>query len=895
MTMSVGRRLEGSLDRLTTPGCHRCSADARRGRAWGKHDGRRLMGGVDTRDRLWDNLTATGLPVADRLDELTSLPRGGRLVVEAPPGTGKTTLIPAALAALGYRRVVCTQPRRVAAQSAAARIAEITHTRLGDLAGYTVRGAVTTKRNTPVDQCTAQILTRRLVDDPFASDIDAIVIDEVHEHSLASDIALALAEQAQSAREDLLLVAMSATLDAAGLADLLKARTWRVEAPVFPLDITWEPIAHNRPMLGLAGADRGFLDHVARVAAREVETERGDVLVFVASARDVDLTARAIAAAVPSRRVDTLHGRLPFEHQRRVLAAHTGPARVIVSTSLAESSVTIPGVRCVVDSGLAREPYFSAARGIGGLATVSESRASGTQRAGRAAREAPGRTIRCFSEAHWARMPAFTPPEAAASDLTDAALTLAAWGAPRGIGLALAHPLPTPALDSAEATLALLGAIDDDGHPTPQGRRLLTTPTSVRHARALEAGSRRAGVRRAAEVVAALSLGLRAPDADMRPLLSALRAGGHPSSNQWRRLVTRLERECEPVTDADLAGQQADAWVLACAYPDRIAKARGGMAQGESARAYGLTGGTGAALPATSPLAVEEWIVVADLAVSDNGVAGASGALVRAGLPIDAEDARLAGECARHSRLEADIVDARVRVREIDLLGAIELSRRPVGPSAQAVRELVSKAVEKDTVIPGGSKPAIIEWPASALRLHARLLALHRALGQPWPDVSREALTRSASQWLAPVWQALAAGRAADSRLLLACLRGLIPWQEVARFDELAPETLELPSGRNVELDYGLDGSVTARAKLQECFGWRENPAIADGRIRVVVDLLDPAGRIVAHSADLGFFWREVYPSVRAEKRGRYPKHPWPEDPLSATATAKTNARRPRK
>lgn len=850
---------------------------------------------------ILDALGGRDLPVAGALPRVTAALEASRvLVVEAPPGTGKTALVPAAVAAWQAARgiaprVWCTQPRRVAARAAAGYAAQLVGARVGGEVGYTVRGEHRAGADTALDFCTAGVAVRRLAGDPFAQDATAIVLDEVHERSLDTDLACAFAAEAASVRDDLWVVAMSATLDAGRFAELLggekPAPIVRVEAETHPLEVTLAPPPRGVSALDGRGVTWGFLDHIAGVAAREVDREAGDVLVFVPGAREVDRVSETVRQLAPGHEVAPLHGRLPFAAQKRALTRHDGSTRVVVSTSLAESALTIPGVRCVVDAGLAREPRYDVARAMSGLVTVAESKASATQRAGRAAREAAGRAIRCFDQATWPRLAAYPQPESAVSDLADAVLTLAAWGAPAGQGIRLVEDFPEAARIRAVDTLRGLGAVDSDGAITPLGRRIQQVPADPRLARALLEGAGTVGAKAAGEAVAMLADPPR--EDDLARALSRLRRGHDAASQTWRDQAKRMARlagedAAERAQAPTLSGDDALAWICALAYPERIARRRGEAAQGARSLAYAFAGGTGAALPATSPLAGAEWLTVAEVTHATGTLAAESGAIIRSGIAIDEQ---MALEAGRHLITEDVVtsVDAgRARAQRVRRLGAIELARHRATPDAASVERCVAAAIAADRIVPPGD--TIIPWSPAATELRDRLAMLHDALGAPWPDVSRQTLTVDAAQWLAPAWQALAASRVVTSSLIMDCLRGLLPWPEAARLDELTPMRIPLPSGRSAAVEYGPDGPVI-RAKLQECFGWADNPRVADGRVLVVVDLLDPAGRVVAHTGDLKFFWAEAYPQVRAEKRGRYPKHPWPEDPWNATPTARTNRR----
>ncbi|MBF4995037.1 ATP-dependent helicase HrpB [Arthrobacter gandavensis] len=839
---------------------------------------------------------------------------GGTAVVQAPPGTGKTTLVPplaANLVAGGTTgnsgvgpapRVIVTQPRRVAARAAARRLAELDGSAVGKRVGYTVRGDSRSSAQTLIEFVTPGILLRRLLADPGLEGAGAVVLDEVHERGLETDLLLGMLAEVRQLRPDLLLAAMSATLDTERFAELVGSP--ELPAPVIdcpstlhPLRVQWEPPAAAR--LDERGVTPAFLDALARLAAREhARTLAGDpdvdALVFAPGAREVSNVARVLRhEAGPGTEVLELHGQAPPAEQDRAVSGRSpgDRPRIIVSTSLAESSLTVPGVRLVVDSGLAREPRRDAARGMSGLVTVSASRASARQRAGRAARQGPGTVVRAYSEAAYAASPAHPTPEAAAADLTAAALILACWGTPGGRGLALPQELPQAALADAESVLKGIGAIDADGKATATGHLLVRIPADPRLARALIDGSGPLGARTAAEITAMLAGDRRPAGGDLVRLLSALRSGKDPGSASFVREARRLQRLAEsvgqpvPAKDTATATAAGDAvgTMVALAFPDRVARRVSG-ADGEQ---YLLASGTRAGLPADSLLRGHDWLAVAEVARAAGRAAAGTGAVIRAAAPLSQEAAEAAAFQLLTREVSALFVAGKVSARVVSRLGAIELSATPVRPAADAGRSAVARAIAVQ-----GLKA--VGWSAPADALRRRLALLHRVLGPPWPDVSDPALLAGLEDWLGPELEALAGGARAADVNLLDPLRRLLPWPEAARLDELAPEKILVPSGTQERISYpdvDDDGPPVLAVKLQKCFGWVESPLLAAGRIRLQFHLLSPAGRPLAVTGDLASFWSGPYAQVRAEMRGRYPRHPWPEDPWSAPATARTKAR----
>ena len=844
-------------------------------------------------------------------------PGRGVAVVQAPPGSGKTTLVPPLVATLGEGRVVVTQPRRIAVRAAARRLASLSGEALGGRVGYTVRGERHVGRATQVEFCTPGVLLRRLLADPDLPGVGAVVLDEVHERGLETDLLVGMLAQLRELREDLTLVAMSATLDAPRFAALLGGDA---PAPIVdsagalhPLSVRWAPPAG--PRFDARGVSRDFLRHVAQVTVDAVEaveavgavgadgdtaaTSAPDALVFLPGAWEVGRVAALVRErlapeiAAGELEVLELHGQIPAAAQDRVTAGRRPdePRRIVVSTAIAESSLTVPGIRLVVDAGLSREPRRDAARGMSGLVTVAASQDAAIQRAGRAARLGPGVVVRCYEEEAFARMPAHVTPQIASADLTEAALLLAAWGTPQGRGLPLPDDPPAAAMADAVATLRDLGAIEPgDGRITDVGRALVRIPAEPRLARALLDGARLVGARPAAQIVAALGDDVRSPGADLPEVLGRLRARRHPASGRWAdqvgRLVDLLPSDPHAPRQARQAqGEEGVGLVVALAFPDRIARWDGAS--------YLLASGTRAALPPGSSLAGHEWLAIADVsrAPEQAGVRTAgTGAVIRLAASLEAPDALTAAAHLHRVETIGRWRDGRVAARRVEALGAIELSSTPVPASPQVGRAAVADALATQGL-------DLLPWSESAAGLRRRLATLHHHVGEPWPDVSDAALLERLPEWLGPELDALAAGARAERLDVTDALRRLLPWPAAARLDELVPERLEVASGSRVRITYPPIDEPGARpvvaVRLQECFGWAQTPRLVDGRLPVLFHLLSPAGRPLAVTDDLESFWSGPYAQVRAQMRGRYPKHPWPEDPWTAPPTARANRRAP--
>lgn len=835
-----------------------------------------------------------GLPFARALPDLARAVRGGAVVVEAPPGTGKTTLVPPAVANEADGLVLLTQPRRIAADAAARRLADLTDTRVGDLVGITVRGRHEVGPRTRIEVVTPGVLLRRLLAEPDLPGVGAVVLDEIHERGVETDLLLGMLAEVRSLREDLVLVAMSATLDAARFADLLDAEIVHADGVLHPLTVRWAP--PPGPFADDRGVTPAFLDHVAAVtseavAARlhagdarggEAETRR-DALVFLPGVREVERVAGMLADRLREVDVLTLHGGLALDEQHRVTAGRRPgePVRVVVTTALAESSLTVPGVGLVVDAGLSREPRRDAARGMTGLVTVRCSQDAAIQRAGRAAREGPGVVVRCYDERTWAAMPPHVTPEVASSDLTAAALTLAVWGAPGGAGLALPDPLPAPALADAVAVLTDLGALDAEGRATALGRRLAAVPADPRWARALLDGARLVGAGRAADVVAMLADDHRPEGADLTRLLTELRSGRHRGSQRWRREAARLRRLVvsdaaaardgeatvadDGTTDSSVTTGRPPTGVgavVALARPEWIARRRGS--------AYLLASGTRAALPPGSPLAGQEWLALAEVSRATGRAAEGTGAIVRAAAPLTEESALAAAGPLLREEDRCTLENGRITARHVRALGAIELTSTPTGPTPAATARAWREALER-----GGL--GLLPWSPAARGLRARMAFCHTHLGDPWPDVGDAALLARLDDWFD-----LTATRLTGLDLH-AALQALLPWPEASELDDLAPDRLVVADGTRARVDYpdpdDPQGRPVVAVRLQSCFGMSETPRLAGGRVPVLFHLLSPARRPLAVTDDLASFWAGPYAQVRAEMRGRYPKHPWPQRP----------------
>lgn len=891
------------------------------------------------------------LPVAAALPQIAPLcVPGGALVVTAEPGSGKTTLLPPLLAtclastapdthnSVGSpppSRILVTQPRRIAARAAARRLAHLIGEEVGHSVGYCVRGDNAVSAATRIEFLTPGLLLRRLHADPELPGVVGILFDEFHERHLDSDLACAFSLDVRTTlREDLFLAVTSATLDVERTLALF--RRWLgevghidVPVPLYPLDEQWAPPprgvqAMTTSARGELIVARDFLRHVADTTVRAVTTTRGldggaDVLVFVPGVREIHEVSNYLASAVASAQevgsVDILHlhGGLSPSEQDRALTPHAdGRRRIIVATAVAESSLTVPGVRVVVDAGLSREPRVEAMTGADALVTVPVSRGRGAQRAGRAARLGPGVVVRCADSVEWAKRPAHSQPEILSADITDALLQARAWGALAWEDLALLDRPSEGTTTAAMDRLVALGACDSQGRITEHGRRLVAYPLEPAWANACEHGARLIGVERSARAVALLSEELRPDGADLISAAHALRrTRGRDSAGSfaWARsaaAVAESEKRLKAIMrrnaaadssvtfsanssatptqdfDADLALLGAYAW------PGWIARKR------PDSQHYLLACGLGARLPApgvsgmsspqgslsAGPLEGTEWLVVTALGRAP----GSRDALIRAAIPADEALARQAASALLRRDVVTEWLNGRLRARERTMLGAIELRHRQLDRCPpEAAREAIAQALAREGI-------DFFKWAPAAQQLRARLSALHEVIGSPWPDVSDDVLAATYEQWLGPDCDRLAAGVALSSVDCEAALRRLLPWPEAARLDDLAPTRLPIPAGGTREVDWS-SGRPVLSMRVQQAFGWTTTPTWADGRGEILIHLLDPAGRPVAVTADLASFWAGPYQQVRAQLRGRYPKHPWPEDPFSEAPTSRAKPR----
>lgn len=785
-----------------------------------------------------------GLPAQSVLCNLRNIlsirPENG--VVQSPPGTGKTTLLPPFVANViaeypeiypQQGPILVTAPRRVAVRAAARRLAQLDGSKLGDKVGFTVRGEH--HQGSHVQFLTPGVLMRKLLSDPELNGVSAVIVDEVHERQLDTDLILGMLAELSQLRDDFSLIAMSATLDAERFAELLHAQVLTAEAPIHPIDVHYSPGIAAR--LSSRGVNWDFLDHIAQVTHDAVLRRQDSALVFLPGVREIERVANKLST-LGDTEVLPLHGRLTPAEQDRALAPTDHP-RIVVSTPVAESSLTVPGVRIVVDSGLSRFPKRDTARGMTGLVTASCAQSSAEQRAGRAGREGPGEVIRCYGQEDFAHFAPFTTPEIQSADLTQAALWLACWGTPRGDGLPLLTPPPAATMDAAESTLLSIGAVKGDGSATGLGRRLSTLPLAPQFGASLAAhGSQ------AAEVLAIVA---EDPSGDVER-----QARTSKGNRAFDREVARLRRLAPTVSARATAGQ-----IVATALPGLVARR-------ESDTDYLLASGTRATL-VDKELMGAPWLAIAGINRSG------SRAIIRAAARIDEQHALdiLGTEVLTRARVK----DGKVQARRVRAAGAIELSSTPTKATPEDAAVALTEAIAREGL-------GLFTFSDKAESLAHRLRFLHNQIGDPWPDIDAS----DVHIWLGPELNQIARGTSISKIDMFAALTRLLPWPEANSMNDLAPSHLMVPSGNRHRLDYST-GRPLVRVKLQECFGLATSPEFAGSRVQF--HLLSPAGRPLAVTDDLASFWSGPYAQVRAEMRGRYPRHPWPEDPWSAPATAR--------
>ena len=811
------------------------------------------------------------LPVDEALPRLkAALLQRNAAVLVAPPGAGKTTRVPLALLDapwLGGRKIVMQEPRRLAARAAARRMAGTLGEPVGETVGYRVRLDTKVGPRTRIEVVTDGLFLRMLQDDPSLDGIGCVIFDELHERGLETDLSFALVREAQTAlREDLRVIAMSATLDPGPVSDRLGGAPLIESAGrMFPVKTRY--LDHEAS---------GRLEDVTASAIRNaLGEESGCALVFLPGVAEIRRVQERLQGVGGDVDIAPLYGDLsPAEQDRAIGPSPPGRRKVVLSTSIAETSLTIEGVRIVIDSGQMRLPRFSPRSGMTRLETVKVSQASADQRRGRAGRLEPGVCYRLWTEEAQRGLVPFTAPEILDADLAPLALELAAWGVADAASLPWLTPPPAAALATARALLLDLGAVDAAGAITPHGRAMSRIGQHPRIAHLVLSG-REMGHGKVAALLAAI-LGerdfLRLPpgqrDVDLRHRVDIALSGKAP------RVIMEMARRLSKGNDNDSSVTGA---LLALAYPDRIGRRRAG-----TAGRYLLSGGQGAALPEGDPMGNEEFVVVADLDGSAQNARIFLAAPITANEIEDLYAERIVGEEVLNWNAREGVVQAR-RVRR---LGALLLEDKPITtPEPEKLKAAMLDGIRQMGL-------AALPW-SDELKSWRERIAFLRTADESWPDLSDAALLASLPDWLGPFLDGLRRREHLQRVDLSAALRTLVPWEQARRLDSAAPTHIEVPSGSRVAIDYANPAEPTLSVRLQEMFGLTETPRIAGGKVPVTIHLLSPARRPVQVTRDLASFWKNGYRDVKSELKGRYPRHYWPDDPLVAEPTARVK-RRPR-
>ena len=811
------------------------------------------------------------LPIDEALPRLTAAlqERNGTVLV-APPGAGKTTRVPLVLLDQSWaagKKILLLEPRRLAARAAAARMAHTLGQQVGDTVGLRVRFGSKVTRKTRIEVVTEGVFTRLILDDPALEGIAAVLFDEFHERSLDGDLGLALARDVQQAlREDLKLLVMSATLDGARVARLLgDASVVESEGRAFPVETRY-----------LGRDPRARVEQqVADAVARALRADPGSALVFLPGAAEIRRTESLLQERVePGVDVVPLYGALDAQTQDRAIApAPKGRCKVVLATSIAETSLTIEGVRIVVDSGLARVPRYEPDIGLTRLETVRVSRAAADQRRGRAGRTEPGVCYRLWDEPQTASLEPYARPEILAADLSGMMLDLAQWGAAEPSTLAFLDPPPAGALAEAKALLVGLGAIDPQGRITDEGRKLRRLPLPPRLARMVVDAAAEGAGSRAAQIAAVLSeRGLGGDDVDLGHRLDQFRRDRSRRGEDARRMAKRWAEEAGGASDESDLSVGA---ILALAYPDRVAKTRG------AGGAFLLANGRGATIDPASPLSREPFLAVAELA----GTAAQGRILLAAPISLAEIEMHFGDSIEGREEVGFDAASAGLRARRVRRLGALTLSDQPVPvePDLETARQFAAGVVRL-----GLDR---LPWTKSLQQWRDRVAFLRRTEGSEWPDLSDAALTARSDDWLLPLLADKTKLAEVTAEQLSGAVQALLPWHVQRRLDAEAPTHFTAPSGSAVPIDYEAEEGPKLSIRVQELFGLDQHPTIAGGRVPLLVELLSPARRPVQVTRDLPGFWRGSYAAVKIEMRGRYPRHPWPDDPRSAIATRRAKPR----
>ncbi len=807
------------------------------------------------------------LPIEAILPSLAkALAQHANVILVAAPGAGKTTRVPLALMSepwLTKRKIVMLEPRRLAARAAASYMAHTLGEQVGASIGYAVRLDRKVSAQTRIEVVTEGILTRRLQADPTLGDVGLLIFDEFHERSLDGDLGLALALDAQAGlREDLKILVMSATLDEARLSKHLgDAPVIQAQGRSFPVETRY----------GERSERANLARDMARAIRGNLSEANGGVLAFLPGEAEIRRTETALHESPLSgdAKVLPLYGAMALADQDAVLKHYSdGTRKIVLATTIAETSLTIDGIDMVIDSGLKRAPRFDPATGMTALATVRVSQASADQRRGRAGRQGRGICIRLWPEQEMRALKAHDEAEILIADLAPLALELANWGVADAGALRFLDPPPQAAMAQARDLLMALDAIDAKGGITPTGRLMAKLPLHPRLAHMIvRAGELYSGAL-AADLAAVLSerdlLG-RDAGADIGERLSALKRGSINTVLRERiKAAAKQIRSIAGISEGE--AELSPGALIALAWPDRIAQARGARGR------FRLAGGGGAILPEHDPLAREKFLAVA----TTDGSAGDQKIFLAAALTRNDIERLFADHIAESDVVRWDGRQGAVVANRQRKLGALILDDRPLSvPDPQAVAAAMTEGVREMGL-------AALPWSDAAQTFRARVRFLKRLFPDAgWPDLGDDALIAALADWLAPYLAGMTRRQHLERLDMFAVISNLVPLELKRRLDKLAPRHVAIPSGAEIAIDYEGEGDPVLRARLQEMFGLAETPRIADGKAALRIELLSPARRPLAVTQDLKSFWANAYPQVRAEMRGRYPKHPWPEDPLN--------------
>jgi ATP-dependent helicase HrpB len=816
----------------------------------------------------------TPLPIDAVLDDLArTLDRHNAAVLVAPPGAGKTTRVPLALLEAPWARgkkIIVLEPRRIAARASAERMAKTLGERAGETVGYRVRFGSKVSRATRIEVVTEGIFSRQILDDPELNGVAAVLFDEFHERSLDADFGLALARDAQTGlREELRILVMSATLDGARVARLLgEAPVVASEGRAFSVETRYLGRKTDMPL------ERQMADTIALA----LRADSGSVLAFLPGAAEIRRTQNFLTEKIHDDNIEIvpLFGALDAAVQDRAIApAPKGSRKVVLATSIAETSLTIEGVRIVVDSGLARVPRYEPDIALTRLETVRASRAAVDQRRGRAGRTEPGICYRLWDEPQTASLAPFTQPEILSADLSSLVLDLAQWGVSDPATLAFLDPPPAPALKEANSLLRELGALDTDGRITAEGKRLRALTLPPRLARMIVDSQVHGAGEAAADIAAILTeRGLGGDSADLDVRLDQFRRDRAQRASSARELARRWAAQVASGPSPQGGGDLSTGVMLAFAFPDRVAKNRGNGG-------FVLANGRGAAVEQTSALARAPYIAVGEL----TGTAASGRILLAAPIAQAEVEAHFADHIETTDDISFDASALALRARRKRTLHAITLSESPLAlsPSADTAK------IFADGLAAAGLDK--LPWSKSSKQWRDRVMFLRKAEGDSWPDLSDGALAARREEWLVPALYDKTTLKDFSANDLFEALSTLLPWDLRTRLEREAPTHFEAPTGTMLAIDYQAEQGPTIAVRLQELFGLTTHPSIAKGAVPLVLELLSPAHRPVQVTRDLPGFWRRSYAAVRSDLRGRYPRHPWPEDPANALPTRRVKPR----